>query len=388
MKATLSRKDMTAAVVAAARYLSSRPPTPTLAHLRLTAADGHVAIEAYDLDRHARATAAASVGEPGSALVDGRQLADLARTFPRRGDDHDVRLATYGGSTLVLETAGTRVAMPLTAAEDYPTVPRAARAAAVVDAAALYEAAGQVARAASGDETLPALTGIHLRVDDSGLRLLATDRYRIAYRTIPCDRVGDAAHVVGCLAPAASLRAAAKSLRSDGEVTIGLPEPSPVWRATDVITLLSSRCAITFRRTEGKLPKQATDLTVLPRVYTHTVQVPKEPLAAAVQRAIAVAGRYQPVRLDVADGQLALVTGAAEQSGAVTDSVPADLSGSGSFPRLSFHSHYLLDALHGIKASAVQIHLPLTSSGPALLHAVGADATALRHALMPVSHRG
>ena len=48
----------------------------------------------------------------------------------------------------------------------------------------LATAIGQVAPAASRDDTLPVITGVNLEIDDDTIRLVATDRYRLAIREL------------------------------------------------------------------------------------------------------------------------------------------------------------------------------------------------------------
>src|SRR3546814_19964781 len=53
------------------------------------------------------------------------------------------------------------------------------------DAEALTGALRQVLPAASGDDNRPILTGVLLAAEDAGLRLVATDSYRLAVRDLP-----------------------------------------------------------------------------------------------------------------------------------------------------------------------------------------------------------
>jgi DNA polymerase-3 subunit beta len=48
----------------------------------------------------------------------------------------------------------------------------------------LATAIGQVAPAASRDDTLPVITGVNVEIDEDSIRLVATDRYRLAIREL------------------------------------------------------------------------------------------------------------------------------------------------------------------------------------------------------------
>ena len=69
--------------------------------------------------------------------------------------------------------------------DDYPRLADAGdRTAVTLPAAAFGEALRQVVRAASTDEARPILTGVLLTAEDDGLRLVATDSYRLAVRDL------------------------------------------------------------------------------------------------------------------------------------------------------------------------------------------------------------
>ena len=70
-------------------------------------------------------------------------------------------------------------------AVEFPPLPaRETLAAFEVDAAALQQAITPDAVAASGDEQTPVLTGVLLHVEGSRLTLVATDRHRLAVKTL------------------------------------------------------------------------------------------------------------------------------------------------------------------------------------------------------------
>ena len=78
------------------------------------------------------------------------------------------------------------VQRPSAVARRLPAPRRRRRPSAVtLDAAAFGEALRQVVRAASTDEARPILTGVLLTAENDGLRLVATDSYRLAVRDLP-----------------------------------------------------------------------------------------------------------------------------------------------------------------------------------------------------------
>ena len=74
----------------------------------------------------------------------------------------------------------TLVTLPV---KEYPRLPELPLAG-TVDGGVLATAIGQVVPAASRDDTLPVITGVNLEIDEDSIRLVATDRYRLAIRAL------------------------------------------------------------------------------------------------------------------------------------------------------------------------------------------------------------
>ena len=122
----------------------------------------------------------AEVADAGTVLVSGRLLADISRALPGKPVD----VATDASRVAVTCGSGrfTLLTMPV---EEYPTLPAMPDPSGTVAGDIFTEAVAQVSIAASRDETLPILTGIRIEVETDRLTLMATDRYRLAVRTLP-----------------------------------------------------------------------------------------------------------------------------------------------------------------------------------------------------------
>src|SRR6201996_1666874 len=179
MKFTVERDVLAEAVGWLVRALPARPVIPVLSGLLLQAADGLV-LSCFDYEVSARAEADAEVSEPGAALAPGRLLAEITLSLPSLpiefADDPDGVSLTCGSASFTLVT------LPV---EEYPDLPALSQTAGTVDGGDLAAAIGQVAPAASRDDTLPLLTGVNVEVAGETMTLAATDRYRLAVRDLP-----------------------------------------------------------------------------------------------------------------------------------------------------------------------------------------------------------
>ncbi|GAB2606939.1 DNA polymerase III subunit beta [Streptomyces capparidis] len=365
MKIFVGHADLATAVGYAARALPHRPPVPVLAGLKLTAADGQLTVAAFDHEVSAYATATARIAAPGSVLVSGRLLADITRAL--KGEVH---LETKGNHLLI--TAGvasfTLHTLPL---QEYPTLPDLPAAAGTVSGKALAAAVAQVAIAASREQALPVLTGIHLAATADTLTLAATDRYRFALRTLPWDCLTDIPDTTHAVIPAKALADTTKDL-ADDHVAITLPGNSGPFG------LLGEHCRTTLRPLDGNLPKYKE---LFPTEFATQATVPTAPLLQAVKRVALVAERSAPVHLSLAPGAITIRAGVADHAEA-SDRVDADIDGD---PMdLAFNPTYLTDGLHAIDSDTTRLSLT-TPTKPALLRGSSdTDDQAMRYLLMPI----
>jgi DNA polymerase III subunit beta len=374
MKFQVERDVLAEAVGWVSRALPARPVIPVLSGLLLQAADGltgggltggGLTLSCFDYEVSARAEVGAEVAEPGTVLVPGRLLAEITRSLPSLpvefADDPDGVSLTCGSASFTLVT------LPV---EEYPDLPVLSLTAGTVDGGDLAAAVGQVAPAASRDDTLPLLTGVNLEVQGETMTLAATDRYRLA--------AGDLAwsparpDVSGSyLVPARTLVDAARTMAPGVPVTVWLrsdrdrdtelareygsagaadpgPAGSPSSRAADaMIGFESGGRRVTTRLIAGEYIKYRSRF---PAEFACRADMPAAPFIEAVRRVSLVAERGSAVRLTFGGGE---VTVEAETQGRARarEIVRADFHGVE--PGIAFSPHFLLDGIAAAGVSAL-----------------------------------
>lgn len=376
MKIVVDRDVLAEAVAWTARALPARPPVAVLAGIRLQAAD-ELTLSSFDYDVSARADVTVSTQEPGSALVSGRLLAEISRSLPAK----PVHIAADAGRVVL--TCGSATFTLLTMPEDeYPALPQMPPPAGTIGSDAFATAVNQSAIAAGRDDTLPALTGVRIEIEDEILTLVSTDRYRLAVRELRWtpERAGLSAAV---LVPAKALTETARSLTGGAEVAIALalPGSEAAGAVTEgMIGFTGAGRQTTTRLLGGEFPRYQT---LLPRSVEAAAELPVGLLAESVRRVALVAERNTPVRLTFSAGQLVLEAGAGDQAQA-EEVLEAEFSGSEELS-IAFNPQYLLDGLTAIDSDTVRI--AFTERGkPALLTGKrGMDgAPEFRYLLMPI----
>jgi len=336
MKIRVGREVLAEAVGWVARGLPSRPSVPILAGMLVEAADGQVTVSGFDYESSAQVSVPAEVADEGRVLVSGRLLSDICKSMPRDSVDLSGEAArvqvSSGAARFVLHT------LPL---DEYPPLPEVPAASGIVDAEVFARAVAQVVSAAGRDDTLPVFTGIRLEIRGSTISLLATDRYRLAVRTVPWQPV-DPAVETNALVPAKLLADVAKAM-SGHDITLALGSTGA---GDGLIGFEGGGRHATSRLIDGEFPK-VRGLIPAESAITSTVTVQTAALVEAVKRVALVAERSAPVRLTFADGTATLDAGNGEEAQA-SESVEVTLNGD---PVVTgFNAGYLLDGLASLGA--------------------------------------
>jgi DNA polymerase III subunit beta len=346
VKFRVERDVLGQAVSWTARALPARPVVPVLAGLLLEAEGDELRLSCFDYEVSARAAVAAEVGEPGAALVPGTLLAEIARNLPSA----DVEVTTT--AEMVVLTCGsaefTLVSLPLA---EYPALPAVPGVAGSVDGGLLATAAAQVGPAASRDDTLPMLTGVCLDFDGPVLTLAATDRYRMAVRTIWWEPADPQARF-RVLVPARTLAEVARTMAPGKPVTIAVAQPlrDDARPADGLICFEGAGRRLTARLIGAEFIRYEARF---PAGFAASAELPAGTFTEAVRRVSLVADRGAAVQLAFRRDVVVIEAQSAGRARAV-ETVPAQLDGDDQV--ISFNPHYLLD---GLAAAALTGHAAL-----------------------------
>lgn len=374
MKIRVERDTLADAVAWAARILPQKTQLPVLAGLRLDATgDGALRLSGFDYEVSAEAQLEVTVAEAGAALVPGRLLADITRSLP----DQPVDFSTDGSRAHL--TCGTaRFTLPTLPLDEYPSLPSMPEVAGTIGSDAFAAAVGSVAIAAGRDDTLPVLTGVRVEIDGEEVTLAATDRYRLAVRTLKWKPV-DPSLQATALVPARTLAEAAKSLTSGAEVTLAL---AAAGAGEGLLGLSGGSRRTTTRLLDGEFPKYRS---LLPDSFSATAGIEAAALTDAVRRVSLVASRTSPVRLSFSEGGVVLEAGGLDEAEAA-EALPASFDGDPL--TIAFNPTYLLDGLGAIDSDEARLSFTGPTKPAVLTGKGGDDSGDYRYLLMPVRLAG
>ena len=324
MKIRVERDTLADAVAWAARILPQKAQLPVLAGLRLDAGtDGALRLSGFDYEVSAEAELEVTVAEAGAVLVPGRLLADITRSLP--------------GQPVELATDGTRVQL-----------------------------------------TLPVLTGIRVELDGEEVTLAATDRYRLAVRTMRW-KPADPSLQATALVPAKTLAESAKSLTAGAEVTLALASGGT---GEGLLGLTGATRRTTTRLLDGEFPKYRS---LLPDSASATATIDTSALTDAVRRVSLVASRTSPVRLSFSADGVVLEAGGLDEAEAA-EALPATFEGEAL--TIAFNPAYLLDGLGAIDSDEATLSFTGATKPAVLTGKSGEQGGDYRYLLMPVRLAG
>lgn len=376
MRFRVDRDVLAEAVTWTARSLPTRPPVPVLAGVRIEAdTSGVVQLSSFDYEVSARSEIAADVSEPGTVLVSGRLLAEISRALPAQPVD-----LVLEGNKVAVTCGASRFTLLTMPVEDYPALPAMPDVVGTIGGDVLTEAVAQVTVAASRDDTLPLLTGVRMEIEEDTITLLATDRYRLALRTVSWSPASPSISAVA-LVRARTLSDAAKSLGSSDQVTMALSTGSGV----DLIGFEAGGRHTTSLLVDGDYP--AVRRLFPDETPIHAV-VGTQVLIEAARRVSLVAERNTPIRLAFSEGQVVLDAGQGDDAQA-SEALEASLVGEEI--TVAFNPQYLLDGLGALTTEFVRMSFthpnkPVEFTGQSSLD--GDDDRSYRYLLVPIRFAG
>lgn len=281
MKFRCERDGLVEALAAAVRAVSGRGGMlPVLSGVRAELLGDTLTITGSDLDL--TITVGMSVSGQGDGVTvfrDAKLLADIVRRLDSGAvavdvDDEQARV-TAGRSDFAL-----RVALP----DEYPKLVTPTGDPVQVPGTEFAGALRQVTPAASTDDNRPIITGVLLSAEEGGLRLVATDSYRLAVRDLAgVSALGDRSSV---LVPSRALKEVERASQGAETITVRFGERDAAFEV--------GTTRITTRLIEGEFPNYRG---LIPSSYSNRLVVAREALLEAVGRVRQLARDAAPVRL-------------------------------------------------------------------------------------------
>ncbi|WP_087116879.1 DNA polymerase III subunit beta [Corynebacterium urinipleomorphum] len=380
------KDDLSDAVAWVARNLPTKNTQPVLRAVVITVDDNGLELAGFDYEVSTRVRVSAEVSQPGRVAVAGKLMADIVSNMPAKPVEVSV-----DNSRLLLQGGSARFELPLMPLDDYPQLPTLPEVTGTLDTSTFVNAVTQVASAAGRDDTLPMLTGVHMEIAGNQVTLAATDRFRLALRSLEWEPVNSNVEAK-LLIPAKTLLDNARTLDSHLEEPVEIAVGNGENVGGDgLFGLHSQNRETTTRMLDAEFPNIQP---LLPKTHTSMASVEIAPLVEAIRRVSLVADRNAQLRMHFQQGEVTLYASGAD-SGEASESLQCAFTGADEL-LIAFNSGYLRDGLSVIPTNRVVFGFT-EASRPAIMipepdemPEAGADgtfetpATDFTYLLMPV----
>ncbi|MGZ8753602.1 MAG: DNA polymerase III subunit beta [Acidimicrobiia bacterium] len=359
MRIRAERDDLADVFSRANRGVGVRPAQAILQGVLCEVQGKTLKVTGTDLELTVRTTTEVEVLEEGSMVIPARLATEAIKKMPAGA----VTISSGEGEVEIIG-AGPRFSLRELPVDEFPHLGDVDFQGAVdADGDELVAAIAQATVGASIDSARPILTGVLFEKDDQGVRLVATDSYRLAVRKLPGVTLKESG-----LVPARGLREMSRTVGA-AKMKFSIQQREAVFG--------SARGSLTLRLIEGTFPNYRQ---LLPESYPNRVVVTKEGLLEALGRASLVAEDHIPVRLRLMEGGVE-VTVTRQDVGGETEHIPGEYQGEVEDVTIAFNPRYLTDGVSAIDSDEVQIEVT-DGLKPSVIR--GVDDDRFTYLLMPV----
>jgi DNA polymerase-3 subunit beta len=361
VKFRCERDVLAEALGSAGRAATNRTGTlPVLSGVRMEVVDDRLTVTGTDLELTIRLGIDVGGERDGAVVLPARLVGDIVKALPAGAVS-----VTATDDEVSISAGRSQFSVRPLALDDYPSQSEPAAEPVQLPAAVLADALRQVVRAASTDDARAVLTGVLLASDDDGLRLVATDSYRLAVRDLPDAEVLVAGQKV--LIPARALTELQRLMDGADELTVRLGDREA--------TFESGGTRLSTRLIEGEFPNYRN---LLPSSYPNLLTVSKPAMLEAIRRVKILAQDSTPVRLALG-GPTVQLTAITQDVGNAVEEIDASYEGTEMV--VAFNPDYLAAGIDAIDSDDVTL-ATMDPMKPAVLRGVGRDD--YLYLLMPV----
>ena len=354
MKINLHTSRAQAALSSAAAVVSQRAILPMMSNALLRAEGDRLTVYAANDALTVSLQVAAHVSEPGSVTLPARRVSSICAEL--MGENLAIE-ASASGARILLASASSRFTINGLLASEFPVQPHEVKDASTrrVKQSALVDALKEVVKATSRDEARPVMQGVFFEWEGEMLTLVATDGRRLIRSSVVTGGEGKAGFIV----PARAVAYLQSVLGHGAEVQISADARAAVFVIdSDPTGPFSGPITVTLRLVEGTFPAYRQ---VIPKNLPVAVQVRREELLAAVQRAALVCSpKHSSVTLKVGAAGIQLTVKNPDM-GESDEMVPVQ-SMTGEPVTVRFNPGFLVDSLSSLTFDEVVLQLKDSAS--------------------------
>ena len=347
MNISLAKNDLISALQIVSKGLSTKPQTPILSGIYMTAKEGQLELQTTNYELGFILTIPAEIHNTGTAVLPGKYLTEFARKLPAE----EVSIDTDSADGLaVIQAGAARFTLRTMEISDFPILHRMDGTLhfTIKDrtlARLVKKSAFACLREEQRDRR-PIFTGCQLEVEGKEVTFAATNVHRLAVKS---EQLEEDAGQIRVIIPAKFLEEVTRTISSE------VPADIHVTCSYNQVSMSSGSIYMTARLIEGTFPDYRR---VIPREENIRTKVTLDAasFASAVDRAslIARTDQYNIVKLSFAQGLMRISSNSPE-IGEAEETIPAEVTGDD--VTIAFNASYLMDALKSLDSDTCILSL-------------------------------
>lgn len=354
MRLTCTQKDLSSALNITNKAVGMNNTLPVLNNVLVKAEGKKLFFTATNLEIAIRYWIDADIKNEGEITIPSKLLTNYVGYLK----DDKIDMAVEEGGSVLIKTSDSNTKIKGIPANEFPSIPAVEKDGSFTLAAKdLSVAIGQVSFAAALNTTRPILTGVYFVVSKGELKMVATDSYRLAEKTL---KIKDSTTEISCIVPV-------KTILELGTIL------SLVNGDTDVNVVVSKnqiffgvgKIEITSRLIEGQFPNYQQ---VIPKNTKTKLTISIADLSLALKRINLFAKENNnKILFSVTPQSLTITTDTTQYGVGETELKPKI---EGEVNEIALNSQFMLDVLGNLGTSEVVISLG-EKTNPAVLQPSG-----------------
>lgn len=363
MRVICVHENLKRGLAATSRISGGSTSLPVLGSILLKTDNGLLKMSTTNLEIAVNTWIRCKVEEEGAIAVPAKTFLDLVSNLPNQN-----AMLSVKDLYLTIESGTYKTKIKGLSADDFPLVPEVLQDGGVtLPVKELKTAISQVSFAAAYSETQPEISGVLFAFGEGNLKIVATDRYRLAEKKIEVEHGGENRSFI---VPGRAVQELAKLLSNPDAETVS------VFVSQNQVMFKAGDTELTSRLIDGQYPDY---VQIIPRSSTTEAVVDVGALTAAVRAAGIFTSTGNNITMEIAEPDQLAVTSASGDLGESRVDVPVSVKGAAA--KVILNHRYVLDCLSAIGASHVSFRLS-GDSAPVLI--TSPEVSGYVYVVMPI----
>lgn len=368
MKFICLQENLKEALIACERTISKNVTLPILNNILIEDDDSRIKISSTDLEVGVNFWLSGKITEKGSVTCPARILANLINNLPNQKIELESK-----NNVLNVKSESIQSSIQGISAEDFPIIPKVKNRDFIEISSSVFKnSLAQIINSVAVSETRPEISGIFLKIDKEGLKLTATDSFRLGEKTIPEKRFKSEGGKPKDYSVIFPQKIAQELIRVIGDQG----KPLKIFIDSNQILFNLENIHLISRLIEGQYPDYQA---IIPKKTATQLKVLKDEFLGAIKIAGIFSSKINDVKVKVLPQKSLLGIESRSEFGNNHSQIPAKASGGPI--EVVFNFRYLLDGLNNISSKEVIMEFNDENS-PAVLRA--SDDPSYFYIVMPI----